>query len=359
MQQDLPVRVTSRPRAPIARGGTILLRVDCSYVETMHRRVEATPKQQLAELRRAYERYAALADQLKDGVNSAIDAKLQRALAQDACRIAAAYKKSVANSCARMDSMRPSEGKTTRFALMTAALALIVAIIGVTVFTITHSPELNRLVLSVGVKPALTSNSAVATKDIVPFVPAAVKPIFRALAPERKSTPVGKTKSSDRRPSVATAKSIISNSQTAMQYRSRTRLGTHVRRFPVATVRTQVASQVAVKSSAPAPGGSDSASAAPLSAIPTATMSTQLSPAYSPDANRPVELGVTQVQVSTSTAGTITDCRVVESSGSLKLDASACSLLQRNWQGPPDARSSQGASGATNVSVIWNSKAAK
>jgi outer membrane biosynthesis protein TonB len=325
----------------------------------MHRRVEATPKQQLAELRRAYERYAALAEQLKDGVNSAIDAKLQRALAQDACRIAAAYKKSVANSCARMESVRPSEGKITGFALMTAGLALTVAVIGASVFTITHRPELDRLVLSVGVKPPLTSNSAVATEDTIPFVPAEVKPIFRALAPERKSTPLGQTKSSDRRRSVATAKSVISNSQTAMQYRLDTSLRTHVRRSPVPTVRTEVASQVSVKSSAPAPGGADSASAAPLPAVPTAAMSTQLSPAYSPDADRPVEPGVTQVQVSTSAAGTITDCRVVESSGSPKMDASACSLLQRNWQGPRDARSSQDASSATIVSVIWNSRAAK
>ena len=328
-------------------------------VEAMHRRVETTPKQQLAELRRAYERYAALAEQLKDGVGSAIDAELQRALAQDACRIAAAYKKSVANSCARMENTRPSEVEATRLTLMTTGLIFIVAIIVGGVFTITYRPELFRLILPVGAEPAISRNSAVATKDITPYVPAAAKPILSALAPERTSTSLGPVQAPDGRKSVATEKSAITESQTTVRSTAHKTPATHMGRSPVPSASPVVASPASAKSVAAAPGSADSAAATPLSPTQTAAMNTQFLSTYPPDTNRSVEQGVTQVQVSSSTAGAITDCRVVESSGSLRLDASACSLVQRNWQGPPLSRSSQRASGAIIVSVIWNLKAAK
>ena len=131
----------------------------------MHRRVETIPKQQLAELRRAYERHAALAEQLKDGVNSAIVAELYRALARDAYRIAAAYKKSVANSCARMEDGHPSEGGITCFACLATGLTLIVAIIPGGAFTITLRPKLFRFVLPVGAEFTITTNGKIAATE--------------------------------------------------------------------------------------------------------------------------------------------------------------------------------------------------
>jgi TonB family protein len=180
-----------------------------------------------------------------------------------------------------------------------------------------------------------------------------------ALAPERTSTPLGPVQAPDERHSVATAKSAITDSQTAIHSKAHRKPGTHVRSFPVPSASTEAAPPVSAKSAAAAPGSADSAAAAPLSPTQTPAMSTQLLPAYPSDPNRSVEQGVTQVQVSTSAAGAITDCHVVEPSGSLRLDASACSLVQRNWQGPPLTRSSQRASGAIIVSVIWNLRAAK
>ena len=326
----------------------------------MQRRVEATPKQQLAELRRAYERYAALADQLEGGVTTAIDAKLQRALAQDACRIAAAYKKSIANSCARMEGTRPSEGKAMRFALMATGVVLIVAIIVGGVFTITRRPELVRLVLPLGVPPAITRSSAVATKDVTPYVPAAEKPILSALAPERTSTPLGLVNALDGRQSVVAKKSVTADYQAAPHPKAHISPGTQVKRLPVPTASTEAAPPVSAESAAVAPGNAGSAAVAPsFSKTWSVGKSTQLLPTYPSDTNRSVEQGVTQVQVSSSAAGVFTDCRVIESSGSLGLDASACSLVQRNWQAPPITRSSQPASGVVIVSVIWNLRAAK
>ena len=327
----------------------------------MHRRVETTPEQQLAELRQAYERYAALAEQLKDSVDSKIDAELQRALARDACRIAAAYKKSVANSCARMDNTRASDGKATRFAFLATGLTVIVAIIAGGALTITLRPELFRFSLPVGTKPAFATISAVATKEITPYVPAAVNPNLSALTPGRVEATFGPVHAAEGRGSVATAKSAIPNSQAAVRSTAHKTPATYMRSSPVPSASTGAAPPQSANSAAAAPGVADSeaASAVSLNSTRMTAISTLPLPTNTTDTYRTVEQGITQVQVSISATGAITDCRVVKTSGSPRLDASACTLVQRNWQGPPLMGTSPPASGATNVSVIWNLGAAK
>ena len=327
----------------------------------MYRRVETTPKQQLAELRRAYERYAALAEQLKDGANNTIGAELQRALVQDACRIAAAYKKSVANSCARMENPRPSKSVTTHLALLATGLTVIVAIIAGGAVTITLRPDLFRLILPIGAEPAITRNSVVVTKDITPYVPAAVKPILSAPAPERARPALGLLQAVGGQHSVAPAKSAITDSQAAMRSTTHKTPVTDVGSSPRPGASTEAASSVSAKSADAAPGGADSeaVSATSFSSTRMVATSGQLLPNRPNDTNRAVDQGITQVHVSISAGGAITDCHVVETSGSPGLDASACSLVQRYWQWPPHMHNSQPASGATNVSVIWNLAAAK
>ena len=284
---------------------------------------------------------------------------LQRALAQDACQIAAAYKKSIANSCARMEGARPSEGKATHFVFMVTGLILIVAIIVGGVFAFTYRPDLARLILPVSAELTITRNSTVATKDITPYVPVMVKPIISALAPERTSTPLEPVQALDRRAPVVAKKAVITDYQTARHFNAHKSPKAQVGSLPVPSASTEAAPPVSPKSGAGPPGDVGSAAAAPLSPKPVVGISTQLLPTYPSDTNRSVDQGVTQVQVSTSAAGTIMDCHVVETSGSLRLDASACSFVQRNWQGPPPTSDNQRASGSTTVSVIWNLRAAK
>jgi periplasmic protein TonB len=327
----------------------------------MNRRVETTPKQQLAELRQAYERYAALAEQLKDSVDSTVDAELQRSLARDACRIAAAYKKSVDNNCARIANTCASESNATRFAVLATGLTVAVAIIAGGALTITVRPELVRLILPGGAEPAITANSAVATKEITPYVPAEVKPDLVSPAPERVGAALGPAPTEDGRESVATVKSGATDSHAPVRSPAHKTLTNRVGGSPVASASAEAAPPVNAKTAAAAPGvaASKTASATSLSATPMAAMSTQQLPSYPTDTNRAVGSGITQVQVSISVAGAITDCRVVETSGSPGLDASACSLVERNWQGPPLLNNSRAASGTTNVSVVWNLGAAK
>jgi len=66
------------------------------------------------------------------------------------------------------------------------------------------------------------------------------------------------------------------------------------------------------------------------------------------------EQGTTQMQVAISTAGVITDCNVIGTSGSQRLDAAACSYVQTHWRWQPPLKDGRPASTTTKISVIWN-----
>jgi protein TonB len=80
---------------------------------------------------------------------------------------------------------------------------------------------------------------------------------------------------------------------------------------------------------------------------------THLPPPYPDDAKRLGDEGTTQMQVTISSAGEITDCAVVQSAGSQRLDAAACAYVQRHWKWQP-LQPGQPAPASTKVSVIWN-----
>jgi hypothetical protein len=73
----------------------------------IHGRIETTPNQQLLELRRARDRYAALAEQTREQASQTSEEELERQ--QDARRILLAYEKSIANMTASMDRMHQAE----------------------------------------------------------------------------------------------------------------------------------------------------------------------------------------------------------------------------------------------------------
>ena len=94
------------------------------------------------------------------------------------------------------------------------------------------------------------------------------------------------------------------------------------------------------------------AAVAPAKLVPLA--STHLVPPYPIDAKRAGEQGTTQMEITISTSGVITNCSVTASSGSQRLDATACSFVQRNWRWQPPTRDGREVSATTKVSVIWN-----
>ena len=90
-----------------------------------------------------------------------------------------------------------------------------------------------------------------------------------------------------------------------------------------------------------------------------AVQGTHLLPPYPVDAKRAGEQGMTQMQVSISTTGVITDCRVIASSGSQRLDGTACNFVQRVWRWQPPTQGGQPVPATTKISVIWNLKEAR
>jgi protein TonB len=80
-----------------------------------------------------------------------------------------------------------------------------------------------------------------------------------------------------------------------------------------------------------------------------AVTATHVRPPYPMDAKRAGEQGTTKMEVSISPQGAITDCRVTGTSGSERLDSTACSFVRRNWRWEP-----RDVPGTTKISVIWN-----
>jgi TonB family protein len=111
---------------------------------------------------------------------------------------------------------------------------------------------------------------------------------------------------------------------------------------------------------APATQAAGSAVSATVAAPSTQTsrlvpvMRTHLLPPYPLDAKRAGEQGTTQMEVSISTLGAITDCRVTGSSGSERLDTTACSFVKRYWRWQPPTRDGREVPATTKISVIWN-----
>ncbi len=112
-------------------------------------RIEPSPAEQLRELRKARDRYAALAEQLHDSADPELgpDEKMAREL--DARRILRSYEKSISNSVVRMSSM----DKTHRFARpslgMRAWLVIFVAISAVEggILLVHSRPDIFQLLL--------------------------------------------------------------------------------------------------------------------------------------------------------------------------------------------------------------------
>jgi hypothetical protein len=105
-------------------------------------RIEPTPPEQLAELRKARDRYNALADQLRDDPDlpSNLEEKLERE--RDARRIASAYDKSIANMIASCRIRRIQTNLSTSGSARTsfAVIAFLVVAGGAAFFAFAQPP---------------------------------------------------------------------------------------------------------------------------------------------------------------------------------------------------------------------------
>jgi protein TonB len=88
-------------------------------------------------------------------------------------------------------------------------------------------------------------------------------------------------------------------------------------------------------------------------------MRTHVAPNYPPISVRLGEQGTTLIEVNIGTDGAITDCRVVTSSGSDRLDQAACDGVKARWRWQPPTLNGQPITAKTQIKYTWNLKDAR
>ena len=82
-------------------------------------------------------------------------------------------------------------------------------------------------------------------------------------------------------------------------------------------------------------------------------------PPYPALSQRMGEQGTTLLKVAIDTTGKVTDCTVVTSSGSTRLDAAAVESVKANWRWQPPTQAGKPVAATTEVSVKWDLKNAQ
>jgi protein TonB len=107
----------------------------------------------------------------------------------------------------------------------------------------------------------------------------------------------------------------------------------------------------------PAPPKAVAPPAAPTQLEPI--QRTHTIPPYPTISQRLGEQGTSQLQVAISTEGSVTDCKVIKSSGSERLDNAACEYVKGHWRWKPPTQEGKPVAVNTDVSVVWNLKDAQ
>jgi len=126
--------------------------------------------------------------------------------------------------------------------------------------------------------------------------------------------------------------------------------------FQVATAPPPPVHTEAPKPPAPPPAPpSHAISNDPLRPI----MRTHTSPPYPAISVRLGEQGTTLIEVGIGTEGTVSDCSVVKTSGSDRLDAAACEWVKGHWRWQPPTLNGAPTATKTQIQYTWNLKDAK
>jgi len=111
--------------------------------------------------------------------------------------------------------------------------------------------------------------------------------------------------------------------------------------------------------SAPAPSANPVPALAPPSNDPLRPiMRTHTLPPYPAIARRLNEQGTTLMELTISPRGNVSECRVVESSSSERLDGAGCDFVTRNWLWRPPTNAGKPVSAKTRVSIKWDLRTA-
>ncbi len=389
----------------------------------VHGRIEPTPAQQLIELRKARDRYVTLAERLHESAEPGPDPERALAEERDARRIANAYEKSITNSVARMSSMgrthkfaRPSLGAKTWLAIfMTISAiegALLLAYFHPAIFQFRLTlPQLvaakaQHHSVSVAALP-----KSVAQQTRPPPLAASLKPVAQQMPPPAPNiapviAPVIATvipvprpfkRAAAKLPPVAAApipqSQILQSPNLQSQAPRPPILQSPILQVPAfrpptlqpPTLQPSAPPPVAAAPQAPAvqpqtPPQVAAVAAPPLAPPPprpTTTVATTTTPAVPPPTKlEPIarthtpppypasatslgEAGTTVMRLAISALGAATDCTVAKSSGSMRLDATACDYVQAHWRWKPATRDGQPVTASAEVTIVWNLRDAR
>lgn len=368
-------------------------------------RIEVTPEEQLQGLRDARDRYAALADRLRDSAEPEGDLQKKLELERDARRIANAYEKSLANSMARTAGMRQARlfALPSLSAGMWLTIFVAISVAEGTALLAFFRPAIFQIKPAVPLSVAGKINLAapMARDKVQRLAAAAMRPddaskgdagMVRSGAPKVRPF-------ENRHQDLRTAQTVIAFPRSGVPSQAPPRITTArqvprpldlAKPPPVATAPKPSVQQpaptavTAVSQILPPP---DPAKPVPVAAAPelgvqqqappsTATFilvpplkpavpvqpstklepvaRTHLSPPYPTLSKRLGERGTTLMQVSISTQGTVTDCKTIKTSGSVRLDTTACTFVQEHWRWKPPTQDGKPITASERVSVIWN-----
>jgi protein TonB len=83
-------------------------------------------------------------------------------------------------------------------------------------------------------------------------------------------------------------------------------------------------------------------------------MKTHILPPYPPIARRLNEQGTTLMELTIAPQGNASECRIVESSSSERLDEAGCDFVKSHWRWQPPTNAGKPVSARTHVSIKWD-----
>ena len=362
----------------------------------VHGRIETTPAEQMRELRKARDRYAALAEKLHESTGPELDPEKKLALEQDARRILHAYEKSIANSEVRLSSM----GKTHRFARPSLgvrtwlAIFMVISLIEGGLLLAYFRPALFApLTQFLGGKSARAPSVPVAALPrpaIQPQapVPAIAEPRAQQAAPPPRRVARPEPPHAAPRPVAPPAPTIAAPKPVApppptiaaprptapppsapnpiVPPQAPPPVAATIPAPPPIAATTPAPPPLAAATPPPLPQPQPVLPPPPLAAAPAAVLppptrlepvaGTHTPPPYPAESKRLGETGTTKMRLAISAQGAASECTITRSSGSERLDTAACDHVRGHWRWKPATQGGQPVAASTEVTIVWNLK---
>lgn len=128
---------------------------------------------------------------------------------------------------------------------------------------------------------------------------------------------------------------------------------------PEFTVQTQAPAQVTTQKRPPPPPPAPPRPAPVVYDPLRPILRTHTLPPYPPISVRLNEQGTTLMEVNITTEGNVSECTIVQSSSSQRLDQAACDYVKSHWKWQPPTANGKPMAVKTRVSVKWDLRDAK